>query len=149
MQMFGGKNLNNKLQFAISEENVYAITNTIAFTNRTTYLITWRRQAILCIFFNDNLHEKTFFKKAETFKTSLETLLLKNFRVSFYFLDPWRDFHKISFTHAIWSSRNIREENHIHYVVYCILYKFISTYSHRKYKGVSTTKQQQHCVQKN
>ena len=87
--------------------------NTIAFTNRTTYLITWRRQAILCIFFNDNLHEKTFFKKAETFKTSLETLLLKNFRVSFYFLDPWRDFHKISFTHAIWSSRTLREENHI------------------------------------
>ena len=38
MQMFGRKNLNNKLQFAISEEKVYAITNTIAFTNRTTCL---------------------------------------------------------------------------------------------------------------
>ena len=45
-------------------------------------------------------------------------LTLKNFRVSFYFLDPWRDFHKISFTHAIWSSITLRDENHIHYVVY-------------------------------
>ena len=79
-----------------------------------------KKKSYIIYFFNDNLHEKTFFKKAETFKTSLETLLLKNFRVSFYFLDPWRDFHKISFTHAIWSSRTLREENHIHYVVYIV-----------------------------
>ena len=82
------QNLNNKLQFAISEENVYAITNTIAFTNRTTLPNYMKNTSYFMYFFNDNLHEKTFFKKAETFKTSLETLLLKNFRVSFYFLDP-------------------------------------------------------------
>ena len=75
MQMFGRKNLNNKLQFAISEEKVYAIIPILLqcihkqddipnYMKKTSYFM---------YFFNDNLHEKTFFKKAETFKTSLET----------------------------------------------------------------------------
>ena len=44
-------------------------------------------------------------------------LTLKNFRVSFYFLDPWGDFHKISFTHAIWSSRSKPWWYTVHYSV--------------------------------